>query len=53
MTSGNVTKAEAEALEPSEVASKSVVYGEDGLLEQLTKRLLESALGGEITEPLG
>ncbi len=39
-----VTRARAEGLK---------LTGEGGLLQQLTKRLLESALGGEITDHLG
>lgn len=39
-----VGRAQAEGLQ---------LTGEGGLLQQLTKRLLESALGGEITDHLG
>lgn len=44
MTSDNVTEAETGDLQ---------LTGEGGLLQQLTKGLLESALEGEITDHLG
>ncbi|MFI1184502.1 transposase, partial [Streptomyces sp. NPDC020799] len=44
LLNGLVARAQAEGLQ---------LTGEGGLLQQLTKRLLESALGGEMTDHLG
>ncbi|MES9811093.1 transposase [Streptomyces cinereoruber] len=56
MTSENVTEAVDDRL-INELVSRAQaeglhLTGEGGLLQQLTKQLLESALDGEITEPL-
>lgn len=61
MTSENVTEADLQAVKAvddrliDELVSRAQaeglqLTGEGGLLQQLTKRLLESALEGEITE---
>lgn len=56
MTSENVTEAVDDRLIDELVSRAQAeglhLTGEGGLLQQLTKRLLESALDGEITEPL-
>ncbi|MGW2370146.1 transposase, partial [Streptomyces sp. NPDC001667] len=44
LLNGLAARAQAEGLQ---------LTGEGGLLQQLTKRLLESALGGEMTDHLG
>lgn len=51
MTSDNVT--EAESVKAAEPQPAKGVDDQLGLLQQLTKRLLESALEGEITDHLG